>query len=346
MPGALGKGHVLRQLPVAADQDVGGHPERGALAKVRVGLRGQVAGEQPVDPRAAELPGRQADAVHDDELRQRRRRARESQYGESTWRAPSSRPAAASIASAGTAAVIAAFILKTLCGAVRDFVTIAAHDFPQRPLGGTRSCPRVAPVHADEGPRARCRRSPSAAASGAWLEDFDGKRYLDAVSSWWVNLFGHAQPGDQRRGARAAGGARAGDPRRLHARAGDRTLRGTHRARPARTHALLLRRQRLLRGGGGREDELPLLAQRRPQRQAALHHPRQQLPRRDPGGARRRQRRALQGDLPAAAHGGDHRALPGLLRPRRRGELGGRTAARSSPTWRPRSRSTRTRRAR
>ena len=30
--------------------------------------------------------------------------------------------------------------------------------------------------------------------SGAWLEDFSGKRYLDAVSSWWVNLFGHANP--------------------------------------------------------------------------------------------------------------------------------------------------------
>jgi len=29
---------------------------------------------------------------------------------------------------------------------------------------------------------------------GAWLEDVDGKRYLDAVSSWWVNLFGHANP--------------------------------------------------------------------------------------------------------------------------------------------------------
>ena len=26
---------------------------------------------------------------------------------------------------------------------------------------------------------------------GVWLEDFDGKRYLDAVSSWWVNVFGH-----------------------------------------------------------------------------------------------------------------------------------------------------------
>jgi len=29
---------------------------------------------------------------------------------------------------------------------------------------------------------------------GVWLEDFDGKRYLDAISSWWVNLFGHANP--------------------------------------------------------------------------------------------------------------------------------------------------------
>ncbi|HKJ21954.1 MAG TPA: adenosylmethionine--8-amino-7-oxononanoate transaminase [Gammaproteobacteria bacterium] len=29
---------------------------------------------------------------------------------------------------------------------------------------------------------------------GMWLEDFDGNRYLDAVSSWWVNLFGHANP--------------------------------------------------------------------------------------------------------------------------------------------------------
>src|SRR5688572_494393 len=29
---------------------------------------------------------------------------------------------------------------------------------------------------------------------GLWLEDFEGKRYLDAISSWWVNLFGHANP--------------------------------------------------------------------------------------------------------------------------------------------------------
>ena len=31
-------------------------------------------------------------------------------------------------------------------------------------------------------------------AEGAWLEDFDGRRYLDAISSWWVNLFGHGNP--------------------------------------------------------------------------------------------------------------------------------------------------------
>ena len=30
---------------------------------------------------------------------------------------------------------------------------------------------------------------------GVWLYDFDGKRYLDGVSSWWVNLFGHNHPG-------------------------------------------------------------------------------------------------------------------------------------------------------
>lgn len=29
---------------------------------------------------------------------------------------------------------------------------------------------------------------------GAWLYSADGRRYLDAISSWWVNLFGHANP--------------------------------------------------------------------------------------------------------------------------------------------------------
>jgi adenosylmethionine-8-amino-7-oxononanoate aminotransferase len=29
---------------------------------------------------------------------------------------------------------------------------------------------------------------------GVWLYDIEGKKYLDTVSSWWVNLFGHNNP--------------------------------------------------------------------------------------------------------------------------------------------------------
>lgn len=35
---------------------------------------------------------------------------------------------------------------------------------------------------------------PIKSGQGVWLEDFDGNRYLDAISSWWVNLFGHCNP--------------------------------------------------------------------------------------------------------------------------------------------------------
>jgi adenosylmethionine-8-amino-7-oxononanoate aminotransferase len=35
---------------------------------------------------------------------------------------------------------------------------------------------------------------PIARAEGVWLVDFDGRKYLDGVSSWWVNLFGHNEP--------------------------------------------------------------------------------------------------------------------------------------------------------
>ena len=36
---------------------------------------------------------------------------------------------------------------------------------------------------------------PVARAEGVWLHDHEGRRYLDAISSWWVNLFGHNHPG-------------------------------------------------------------------------------------------------------------------------------------------------------
>ncbi|MDN3922596.1 adenosylmethionine--8-amino-7-oxononanoate transaminase [Roseateles violae] len=36
---------------------------------------------------------------------------------------------------------------------------------------------------------------PIARGEGAWLYDFEGRRYFDANGSWWVNLFGHADRG-------------------------------------------------------------------------------------------------------------------------------------------------------
>jgi adenosylmethionine---8-amino-7-oxononanoate aminotransferase len=33
-----------------------------------------------------------------------------------------------------------------------------------------------------------------ARAQGVWLYDVQGQRYLDGISSWWVNLFGHGHP--------------------------------------------------------------------------------------------------------------------------------------------------------
>jgi adenosylmethionine-8-amino-7-oxononanoate aminotransferase len=33
-----------------------------------------------------------------------------------------------------------------------------------------------------------------ASAAGPWLTDMEGRRYLDGISSWWTNLFGHGHP--------------------------------------------------------------------------------------------------------------------------------------------------------
>ncbi|MBL8430945.1 MAG: aminotransferase class III-fold pyridoxal phosphate-dependent enzyme, partial [Dechloromonas sp.] len=48
--------------------------------------------------------------------------------------------------------------------------------------------------HAQTGSPACLPLAPIARGSGAWLYDFDGRRYLDGISSWWTNLFGHANP--------------------------------------------------------------------------------------------------------------------------------------------------------
>jgi len=35
---------------------------------------------------------------------------------------------------------------------------------------------------------------PIRSGQGVWLTDIEGNRYLDAISSWWTNLFGHSEP--------------------------------------------------------------------------------------------------------------------------------------------------------
>ena len=48
--------------------------------------------------------------------------------------------------------------------------------------------------HARTGDPAHLPLIPIARGEGPWLIDFDGRRYLDGISSWWTNLFGHANP--------------------------------------------------------------------------------------------------------------------------------------------------------
>ncbi len=64
---------------------------------------------------------------------------------------------------------------------------------------------------------------PLRAGSGVWLEDFAGKRYLDGISSWWVNLFGHCNPRINAAVREQLGQPRTRHLRRLHAPAGGDT---------------------------------------------------------------------------------------------------------------------------
>ncbi len=93
-----------------------------------------------------------------------------------------------------------------------------------------------------------------------WLYDFDGRRYLDGISSWWVNLFGHANPR-----INAALAAQAGRLEHVmlagftHAPALE-LAEALAEPRACGPDPLLLRRQRLVRGRSRAEDELSLLA--------------------------------------------------------------------------------------
>ena len=147
------------------------------------------------------------------------------------------------------------------------------HEFRQFRLGDARSRARVAPVHADEGPRVRAddpaARRPGRVARGLHRQALSRRHQL---------LVGQPvrprEPAHQRRGARAVRAPGTRHLRRLHAPAGGAARRRAGARRAAGPQPLLLRRQRLRRHRSGREDELSLLAQHRPATQDTLHHAR------------------------------------------------------------------------
>lgn len=187
MPGTTLERHVLGHSPRAIDTGMCGHPQPRNRCKKSMGRGRQIATKKLVDAGTTELSGRQADAVNHDEID------------------------------------------RTVCGPL--IVMRAQHlpDIPQqagvaidyrpdRPClrcccHGWRSCQNTRMTRLSfEALRALdlahvwhpCTQMkdhegelpliPLQAGSGAWLVDMQGKRYLDAISSWWVNLWGHAHP--------------------------------------------------------------------------------------------------------------------------------------------------------
>ena len=157
---------------------------------------------------------------------------------------------------------------------------------------------------------------------GVWLEDFDGRRYLDAISSWWVNLFGHANP--------VIGAAVAQQLAELE----HVIFAGfTHEPAVEVAEALLklappgLARCFFADNGSAAIEVAVKMSfhywRNSGKPEEALHHAGQQLSRRNARRARGGQRRALQGHLRAAADGRHHRALAGTARARRNSQRSG-----------------------
>lgn len=63
------------------------------------------------------------------------------------------------------------------------------HQIPERQAGEQQAGEQQAGEHRDSS----LPLVPIARGEGAWLVGQDGRRYLDAISSWWTNLFGHAE---------------------------------------------------------------------------------------------------------------------------------------------------------
>ena len=169
-----------------------------------MGIRRQRAQKQTFNPRATELPGRQADAVDHQQINRCPGRPFITvRRGEL--------PGAADKASGAIRPLfcfrhaVIPFMHARMCRELRkcakcstpratcstnehSHVMSANSDFVRRDLAVLwHPCTQM--KDHEWLPLIPIRRG-----RGVWLEDFDGKRYLDAISSWWVNLFGHANP--------------------------------------------------------------------------------------------------------------------------------------------------------
>jgi GNAT superfamily N-acetyltransferase len=143
---------------------------------------------------------------------------------------------------------------------------------------------------------------------GVWLEDFDGKRYLDAVSSWWVNVFGHGNP-------------------RINQRIRDQLDSLEHVMLAGFTHAPVVElSERLVQITPDGLSKVFYADNGSSGLEVALRHPDQQLPRRDGGGDVGGRRGAVHRHLQGAAARHHQGAEPGLL-PASRGHGLGRTLA-------------------
>ncbi len=285
------------------------------LLEIGIRVRGQRVQEQGFDPRPAKAAGRQADAVHDDELGLGRagprvavRRVDDARAGEKAHRHGQ--------------------------GGHADSLARANRRFQSHTLAGMSAHPTNAAIVARDlavvwhpctqmHDHERLPLVPIARGEGVWLYDFEGRRYLDGISSWWVNLFGHANPR-----INAALAAQAGRLEHVllagftHAPALELAEALTRLAPAGLTRCFFA-------DNGSAAVEVAVKMSfhywqnvGRPA-EAPVRDALEQLPRRDARRARRRRRRAVQEGVPAAPDGRDHGALPRLPRARARRELGG-----------------------
>lgn len=189
------KRHVLHDLTIAANQGVSGHATPGDFSEIRMCVARQVSREQPIDPRSPEIARRQADAVHDNQIRYTTVRTRievgrqhlTHTHGEPRgavnregWREWRHERKACPAENACDHATIPPHLMSRI---PPDNASYVARDLahvwhPCTQMKDHEYLPLI-PIRRGE---------------GVWLEDYNGKRYLDAISSWWVNLFGHANP--------------------------------------------------------------------------------------------------------------------------------------------------------